>query len=211
MLGWECCLSANLPRSIETPLPSTVAQPGSSIIHPHVRASHTPLRSHLCIAGLAWLPPAPGLAPTQVGGLGPHDAWCGAGNAAGQGETETFCGAETTWLRCSGVGSRVREGVPAYPSPHVLCPQRVSLAPQIGPVVVAKRHRSSVALHNAVSRDPSAPWVGMGCVGCPVPDGNAATFSPAGLWVLWGLGAQLSSLCACALQPAFPRHQRGLC
>lgn len=69
MLGWERHLSASLPRSIETPLPSTVAQPGSSIIHPHVRASHTLLRSHLCIAGLAWLPPAPGLAPIQLRGL----------------------------------------------------------------------------------------------------------------------------------------------
>lgn len=120
MLGWECCLSANLPRSIETPLPSTVAQPGSSIIHPHVWASHTPLRSHLCIAGLAWLPPAPGLAPTQVGGLGPHDAWCGAGSAAGQGETETFCGAETTWLRCS-EGWGAESGRGSLPTLHPMC------------------------------------------------------------------------------------------
>ena len=72
MLGWERRLSANLPRSIETPLPSTVAQPGSSIIHPLMWASRTPLCSHLCIAGLSRPPPAPGLAPTQVGGLGPH-------------------------------------------------------------------------------------------------------------------------------------------
>ncbi|XP_049659631.1 rac GTPase-activating protein 1-like [Accipiter gentilis] len=35
--------------------------------------------------------------------------------------------------------------------------QRVSLAPQIGPVVVAKRHRSSVALHNAASVPPVLP------------------------------------------------------
>ncbi|KAM6332857.1 rac GTPase-activating protein 1-like [Podargus strigoides] len=35
--------------------------------------------------------------------------------------------------------------------------QRVSLAPQIGPVVVAKRHRSSVALHNAASVPPMPP------------------------------------------------------
>lgn len=165
MLGWERRLSANLPQSIETPLPSTVAQPGSSIIHPHVWASRTQLHSHLCIAGLARLPPAPGLAPTQLGGLGPHGTWCGAGNAGGQRETRTFHGAETTWLGCSGVGGRVREGVPAYISPHLLCPQRVSLAPQIGPVVVAKRHRSSVALHNTVSRDTSVPWAVTGCMG----------------------------------------------
>ncbi|KAM6070397.1 rac GTPase-activating protein 1-like [Chlamydotis macqueenii] len=35
--------------------------------------------------------------------------------------------------------------------------QRVSLAPQIGPVVVAKRHRSSVAPHNTVSVPPVPP------------------------------------------------------
>ncbi|KAM6259391.1 rac GTPase-activating protein 1-like [Spheniscus humboldti] len=35
--------------------------------------------------------------------------------------------------------------------------QRVSLAPQIGPVVVAKRHRSSVAPHNAASVPPVPP------------------------------------------------------
>ncbi|KAM6078952.1 LOW QUALITY PROTEIN: rac GTPase-activating protein 1-like [Theristicus caerulescens] len=35
--------------------------------------------------------------------------------------------------------------------------QRVSLAPQIGPVVVAKRHRSSVAPHNAASVPPMPP------------------------------------------------------
>ncbi|XP_010181318.1 PREDICTED: rho GTPase-activating protein gacR-like, partial [Mesitornis unicolor] len=36
--------------------------------------------------------------------------------------------------------------------------QRMSLAPQIGPVVVAKRHRSSVAPHNAVSVPPVPPF-----------------------------------------------------
>ncbi|XP_075009150.1 rac GTPase-activating protein 1-like [Calonectris borealis] len=35
--------------------------------------------------------------------------------------------------------------------------QRVSLAPQIGPVVVAKRHRSSVTPHNAASVPPVPP------------------------------------------------------
>ncbi|XP_035757009.1 rac GTPase-activating protein 1-like, partial [Egretta garzetta] len=35
--------------------------------------------------------------------------------------------------------------------------QRVSLAPQIGPVVVAKRHRSSVAPHNTASFPPVPP------------------------------------------------------
>ncbi|KAM6307458.1 rac GTPase-activating protein 1-like [Aegotheles albertisi] len=35
--------------------------------------------------------------------------------------------------------------------------QRVSLAPQIGPVVVAKRHRSSVAPHNTASVPPMPP------------------------------------------------------
>lgn len=85
MLGWEHRLSANLPRSIETPLRSTVAQLGSSIIHPRVWASRTPFCSHLCIAGLTWLPPAPGLALTLWASLGPCDAWCGAGSAGGVG------------------------------------------------------------------------------------------------------------------------------
>jgi len=71
MLGLERCLAASLLRSIETQLPSTVAQPGSSIIHPRVWASRAALRSHLCIAGLARPPPAPGLAPTQAGGMDP--------------------------------------------------------------------------------------------------------------------------------------------
>lgn len=71
MLSWERCLSVSLPQSIETPLPYTVAQLGSSIIHPHVWASHTLLCSHLCIAGLAWPPAVPGLAPAQVGALVP--------------------------------------------------------------------------------------------------------------------------------------------
>lgn len=102
-----------------------------------------------------------------------------------------------------GWGDRVREGVPAYPSPHLLCPQRVSLAPQIGPVVVAKRHRSSVAPHNTVSRDSSVPWAGMGC------EGNAETFSSTGLWVLWGLGVLscpqvLRVLCPAACIPLVP-------
>ena len=117
----------------------------------------------------------------------------------------TFCGAETTWLGCSGVGDRVREGVPAYPSLHLLCPQRVSLAPQIGPVVVAKRHRSSVAPHNAVSRDPSTSWAGMGCVGCPSARRqcrNLQSCRPVG--AVGSGGAQLSPLGACALQPVSP-------
>ena len=63
-------------------------------------------------------------------------------------------------LGALGWGDRVGEGVPAYPSPHLLCTQRVSLAPQIGPVVVAKRHRSSVVPHNTVSRDPVCPGQG---------------------------------------------------
>lgn len=88
-LGWERRLSANRPRSIETPLPCAAAQLGSSIIHPHVRASCTQLRSHLCIAGLAC--PCP-----STGGLGPHGTWCGAGGARAQDATGTFCGAGST-------------------------------------------------------------------------------------------------------------------
>ncbi|KAK4817424.1 hypothetical protein QYF61_013491, partial [Mycteria americana] len=70
--------------------------------------------------------------------------------------------------------------------------QRVSLAPQIGPVVVAKRHRSSVAPHNTVSRD-LCPGQGVarrqhrnlqscGAVGAP-----ATAFSlSAELTTVWG-------------------------
>lgn len=74
-----------------------------------------------------------------------------------------------------GLEGQSQAGVPAHPSPHPsLCPQRVSLAPQIGPVVVAKRHRSSVAPPSTVSRDPSALGRAGGRWGCraPVPAGH---------------------------------------
>lgn len=70
------------------------------------------------------------------------------------------------WWLWDGGHSR-EEGVPTYPLPYLLCPQRVSLAPQIGPMVVAKRHRSSVAPENTVSGDISTPWEGIECVGYP--------------------------------------------
>lgn len=166
-----------------------MAQLGSSIIHPHVQASCTSLCSHLCIARLAWLPPAPGLALSQAGGLDPHGAWYGAGNVGGHWKTRTFCGAQTNWLGCCGVGSRL----PAFPSPSLLCPQHVSLAPQAGPVVMAKRRRSSVAPLNAVSRDATVIWAGLGYIGCP-----SARKQCCNLQSCRSAGAQLSSLGACA-------------
>ncbi|KAM6397104.1 rac GTPase-activating protein 1-like [Pluvialis apricaria] len=51
--------------------------------------------------------------------------------------------------------------------------QRVSLAPQIGPVVVAKRHRSSVAPHNTVSVPTVSPPAEV-----PGPAGNLLPAAP---------------------------------
>lgn len=82
MLSWERCLSVSLPQSIETPLPSTVAQLGSSVMHP------TP-----CSAPTSALRAWPGLPQPQgwlqhrweawvpwSQGLGD---WCGAGKVGG--------------------------------------------------------------------------------------------------------------------------------
>lgn len=114
-LSWERNLSAKLLQSIETPLPFSMAQPGSSIIHPHVWASRTPLLSHLCIAGLTWPPPAPGLAVTQLGGLGPRNAWCGAGNAGEQGETGPFVALGSLGLVALGWGAQLGRESPRLP------------------------------------------------------------------------------------------------
>lgn len=199
MLCWEHRLSANLPRSIETPLRSTVAQLGSSIIHHHVRASRTPLCLHLCIAGLTWLPPAPELALTWWGSLSPHDAWCGAGS--GRLRLGLFVGLRPLGLGTLGSGEMSGRGA-SLPALHaVFCFQRVSLAPQVGPVVMAKRHRSSVVPHNAVSRDPSVPWAGMGCRGFPSARRQCCSPQPCGCC---GDSAQLSPLGACVLQPVSP-------
>ncbi|XP_010022021.1 PREDICTED: rac GTPase-activating protein 1-like, partial [Nestor notabilis] len=84
--------------------------------------------------------------------------------------------------------------------------QRVSLASQVGPVVMAKRHRSSVALLNAVSRD--AGMHGLPCVppAAEVP-GPAGSLSPTVLlpWCCSHQGHR-ASMCAVCFSGSPPLH-----
>lgn len=102
-------------------------------------------------------------------------------------------------LRPLGLGTlgkvREKESLPAFHS--IFCFQRVSLAPQVGPVVMAKRHRSSVVPHNAVSRDPSMSWAGMGGMG--FSQCQKVMLQPSVLWMLWGQCSAVCSGCLCPL------------